>query len=158
MLRGFALYESFLDAPAQAALVGDLRGVIAAAPLFSPVTPWGKPMRVRMTSAGRLGWVADRHGYRYDARHPDGREWPPIPEAVLAIWREVSGVERAPDCCLVNFYGEGARMGMHQDKDEADFRWPVVSVSLAMTRCFGSVMSPREAPPKACGCGRVMCW
>uniref|UniRef100_UPI0039E6311D alpha-ketoglutarate-dependent dioxygenase AlkB family protein n=1 Tax=Phaeovulum sp. TaxID=2934796 RepID=UPI0039E6311D len=56
--------------------------------------------------------------------------WPPIPDSVLAIWRAVAGVDRLPECCLINFYGEGARMGLHQDRDEADFGCPVVSVSL----------------------------
>lgn len=114
----------------QEALVQTLRGVIADAPLFSPDTPYGRPMSVRMTSAGRFGWFSDRNGYRYEARHPNGTKWPAIPKEVLAIWDAVSGVSRPPDCCLINFYGDGARMGMHQDKDEADFAYPVVSVSL----------------------------
>lgn len=129
-VRGFDVYKGFLAADAQADLIEDLRAVMAAAPPFSPQTPYGKPMSVRMTSAGRYGWYSDRSGYRYVPRHPDGSDWPPIPDAVLDIWRAVSGVDRAPDCCLINFYGEGARMGMHQDKDEASFDWPVVSVSL----------------------------
>ncbi|WP_343116315.1 alpha-ketoglutarate-dependent dioxygenase AlkB [Ostreiculturibacter nitratireducens] len=136
MVRGSALYEGFLTRAEQEALVEDLRGMVRAAPLFSPQTPYGKPMSVRMTSAGKYGWYSDRKGYRYEKRHPGGGPWPPIPERVLAIWRAVSGVEREPDCCLVNFYGEGARMGMHQDRDEADFRWPVVSVSLGDDALF----------------------
>lgn len=129
-IRGFCHYPGWLSLPEQRALLDDLRGVIAAAPLFSPMTPYGKPMSVRMTSAGRFGWVSDRRGYRYSAQHPDGSDWPPIPESVLTIWRAVAGVVRLPECCLINYYREGARMGMHQDRDEADFSWPVVSVSL----------------------------
>ena len=129
-LRGFELFKTFLDVGEQNALVGDLRSVIRAAPLFSPMTPYGKPMRVRMTSAGTYGWYSDRSGYRYEPRHPSGVAWPPIPQSVLRVWRTVTGMNRGPDCCLVNFYGADARMGMHQDKDEADFRWPVVSISL----------------------------
>jgi alkylated DNA repair protein (DNA oxidative demethylase) len=129
-ISGAAFHPGWLDAAGQAALVGDLRAVIAAAPLFSPLTPWGKPMSVRMTSAGRYGWYSDRRGYRYVDRHPAGTPWPPIPESVLAIWRSLVSADRMPDCCLVNFYGEGARMGLHQDRDEADFGWPVLSVSL----------------------------
>jgi alkylated DNA repair protein (DNA oxidative demethylase) len=130
MISGAAFHPGWLDAAGQVALVEDLRAVIAAAPLFSPLTPWGKPMSVRMTSAGRYGWYSDRRGYRYVDRHPAGTPWPPIPESVLAIWRSLVSADRMPDCCLVNFYGEGARMGLHQDRDEADFGWPVLSVSL----------------------------
>lgn len=129
-IRGFRVFKGYLDAERQSELVKALRDVVRAAPLFSPMTPYGKPMRVKMTSAGRYGWVSDRRGYRYERRHPDGMDWPPIPEAVLAIWRDLVSGERMPDCCLVNFYDADARMGMHQDRDEADFSWPVLSVSL----------------------------
>lgn len=89
-----------------------------------------------MTSAGRCGWVSDRRGYRYEPRHPSGVDWPPIPERVLALWSDVTGLERAPDCCLVNYYDAGARMGLHQDRDESDFSFPVVSVSLGDDALF----------------------
>lgn len=111
-------------------MVEELRALVAAAPLFSPETRWGRKMSVRMTSAGRYGWYSDRRGYRYVDRHPDGRPWPPIPESVLAVWRALVDGQRDPDCCLVNFYGPDARMGLHQDRDEADFSWPVLSISL----------------------------
>lgn len=130
MGAGFRLYKSWLDRTAQEALRAEVAAVVAAAPPFSPMTPWGKPMRVRMTSAGRYGWFADRRGYRYVDRHPEGAPWPPIPEDALAIWRALVGPERMPDCCLVNLYDAGARMGLHRDADEADFSWPVLSVSL----------------------------
>ncbi len=129
-IRGFRLFQGFLDRPAQESLVAVLRELLRAAPLYQPVTPRGQKMSVRMSAAGRFGWVTDRRGYRYEPRHPQGMDWPPIPEEVLAIWRAVSGVARDPECCLINWYGEGARMGLHQDKDEADFSCPVVSVSL----------------------------
>ena len=135
-IRGFELHKSYLDEAAQTALVGELREVIRQAPLFSPQTPYGKPMSVQMTSAGRFGWYADRSGYRYVERHPGGGSWPPIPEQVLAIWRDVSGVTREPECCLVNYYSEGAKMGLHQDRDETDFSLPVVSVSLGDSALF----------------------
>jgi alkylated DNA repair protein (DNA oxidative demethylase) len=111
-------------------LVAAVREVAKAAPLFSPMTPYGKPMRVKMTSAGKYGWVSDRSGYRYSEKHPEGMAWPDIPSEVLDIWQHVSGSDRAPECCLMNFYGETARMGLHQDRDESDFSQPVVSVSL----------------------------
>jgi alkylated DNA repair protein (DNA oxidative demethylase) len=68
--------------------------------------------------------------------HPAGAVWPAIPQPILDLWASVTGLERAPDCCLINYYGESARMGLHQDKDEADFSWPVVSVSLGDDALF----------------------
>ncbi|TNF64207.1 MAG: alpha-ketoglutarate-dependent dioxygenase AlkB [Rhodobacteraceae bacterium] len=129
-LRGFDIRKGWLDEAAQRALLADLRQVARAAPFFRPDTPMGRPMSVRMTSAGRYGWYSDAKGYRYVERHPSGVAWPAIPASALAIWRALVPGDRLPDCCLINHYGEGARMGMHQDRDEADFSWPVVSVSL----------------------------
>jgi alkylated DNA repair protein (DNA oxidative demethylase) len=93
-------------------------------------------MSVRMTAAGRFGWITDRRGYRYEPVQPSGAAWPPIPASVLSVWREVTGLEREPDCCLVNLYREAARMGLHQDRDEADFAWPVLSISLGDEALF----------------------
>lgn len=93
-------------------------------------------MSVRMTSAGRLGWVTDRAGYRYQAQHPNGQAWPPIPHSVLGVWNRIVGSECSPDCCLINFYGADAKMGMHQDKDEEDFTFPVLSISLGDEALF----------------------
>jgi alkylated DNA repair protein (DNA oxidative demethylase) len=129
-IRGFEVHKSYLDGAAQKALVEALRPVLKAAPLFSPKVPGGGQMSVRMTSAGQFGWYSDPSGYRYAEAHPKGQAWPAIPAEVLAIWRDLTGLERQPECCLLNYYGEGAKMGLHQDKDEADFSFPVVSVSL----------------------------
>ncbi|SLN42864.1 Alpha-ketoglutarate-dependent dioxygenase AlkB [Roseovarius litorisediminis] len=129
-LRGFDIYKQYLNADAQCHLLSELREVVKRAPLFSPQTPYGKSMSVRMTSAGKYGWFSDRAGYRYVDRHPGGGAWPEIPETVLSVWHALVSDTRDPDCCLINFYGDGTRMGMHQDKDEADFSWPVLSVSL----------------------------
>lgn len=129
-LRGFDIRKQYLNTQAQNEVLQAVRTVAETAPVFSPMTPYGKPMTVRMTSAGKYGWFSDASGYRYVRTHPSGAAWPDIPSQILDIWRAVSGVDRLPDCCLVNFYGEDARMGLHQDRDEADFRWPVVSVSL----------------------------
>ncbi|NRB03908.1 MAG: alpha-ketoglutarate-dependent dioxygenase AlkB [Rhodobacteraceae bacterium] len=128
--KGFQIWPGFLNADQQAEIVADLRTVAHTAPFFHPITPGGKKMSVRMTSAGRLGWITDQRGYRYSAQHPSGASWPEIPSAIMNVWNAVSDVDRAPDCCLINYYGEGARMGLHQDKDEGDFAWPVVSISL----------------------------
>jgi alkylated DNA repair protein (DNA oxidative demethylase) len=145
-LKDVRILPGYLDAGAQTALVEDLRAVAAAAPFFRPVTRWGKEMSVRMTSAGRCGWVSDRRGYRYEPRHPSGAPWPPIPARVLALWRDVTGRARDPDCCLVNYYDAGARMGLHQDRDEADFSWPVVSVSLGDDALFRVGGTERSDP------------
>ncbi len=94
-------------------------------------------MSVRMTNLGELGWVADRAGYRYQARHPEtGKPWPAMPASLLTLWRKVAGFPPLPQVCLVNYYGEGARMGLHQDCDENEFSAPVVSVSLGNTAIF----------------------
>jgi alkylated DNA repair protein (DNA oxidative demethylase) len=143
---GFAIHKGWLDAEAQAAMAADIAAVIEVAPLFAPLTPWGKPMSVRMTSAGRYGWYTDRKGYRYVDRHPEGMAWPPIPESVLAVWRALASAERMPDCCLVNRYGPTARMGMHRDADEADFSWPVLSISLGDPAVFRMGGASRKDP------------
>lgn len=143
---GARFHPGVLDGAAQAALVADLRDVVAAAPLFHPETRGGKRMSVRMTSAGRLGWVSDRRGYRYQDHHPGGGAWPPIPDGAMAVWRRFAGVARDPDCCLVNFYDGQARMGLHQDRDEASFDWPVVSVSLGDDALFRVGGTARGGP------------
>jgi alkylated DNA repair protein (DNA oxidative demethylase) len=129
-VKGFDVYSGYLDADRQQSVLDAVREVVQSAPLVQPVTPRGKPMSVRMTAAGDFGWITDRKGYRYSDRHPDGTPWPPIPEVILGVWHELAAVARGPECCLINFYGEGARMGLHQDKDEVSFDWPVVSLSL----------------------------
>ncbi len=129
-IAGFEIFKGHLPPAEQAALVDDLRNIAKAAPMRHPETRWGTQMSVKMTSAGRLGWISDRRGYRYERLHPDGMAWPPIPQRVLSLWRDLTGLDRVPDCCLINFYGEGARMGLHQDNDEGDFSYPVLSVSL----------------------------
>ena len=122
-----------LDRAAQEALVEDIRAVVQAAPLYVPAMPrTGKELSVRMTNCGALGWVTDKErGYRYQAVHPvTQKPWPPIPDALLGLWREVSGYPHPPEACLVNFYSDAAKMGLHQDRDETDLSAPVVSVSL----------------------------
>lgn len=131
--EGVRHLPGYLDRGAQEALMEDIRAVVADAPLYVPAMPrTGKEMSVRMTNCGPLGWVTDKEsGYRYQATHPaTGRPWPPIPEALVRIWRDVAGYPLAPEACLVNFYTAEAKMGQHQDRDEADFAAPVVSVSL----------------------------
>ncbi len=151
-IMGFRLLPGLLGRAEQSAMVEAVREVVRAAPRVRPVTPWGKPMSVRMTSAGRLGWVIERGKYRYTARHPEtGEPWPPIPSSVLAVWRAVSGWPGDPDCCLINWYGEGARMGLHRDADEgeAGFAAPVVSISLGDPARFRMGGTSRKDPTES---------
>lgn len=148
-MNGCIVEKAYLDNSVQHALVADIRKVVADAPLFSPLTPWGKPMRVKMTSAGKYGWFSDRNGYRYEPRHPSGSDWPAIPDTVMNVWRSLVSSERAPDCCLVNFYGPDAKMGLHQDKDEADFDWPVLSISLGDSALFRVGGTDRKDPTQS---------
>ncbi|WEX79277.1 alpha-ketoglutarate-dependent dioxygenase AlkB [Sinorhizobium numidicum] len=137
--KGVRHIPGFLDRSRQEELVAAIRAVVAEAPLFAPEMPkTGKPMSVRMTNCGSLGWVTDRErGYRYQAQHPvTGRPWPPIPEILLDIWRSVSASDKMPEACLVNFYDADARMGLHQDRDERDLETAVVSISLGDTCLF----------------------
>jgi alkylated DNA repair protein (DNA oxidative demethylase) len=135
---GLRYLPGFLDPRAQQGLVEELGRAVAEAPFFIPVMPrTGRPFTVRMTNLGALGWVSDRAGYRYQERHPEtGRPWPSIPEMALATWREVADYPHPPEACLVNYYREGARMGLHRDEDEEDFSAPVVSISLGDIAVF----------------------
>jgi alkylated DNA repair protein (DNA oxidative demethylase) len=138
-----------LDREAQAALLAELRRVMAEAPLFTPTMPRsGKPMSVRMTNCGPLGWVTDKQrGYRYQATHPEtGKPWPAIPPMLLALWDEVARYAAPPEACLVNYYAGGAKMGLHQDKDEEDFAAPVLSASLGDTAIFRVGGRSRQDP------------
>ncbi len=135
-IRGAEVYKGFLSPERQQKIVADIRAVLRKAPLFSPVTAGGRRMSVRITSAGALGWISDRKGYRYEPCHPSGTLWPPIPESVLDPWCRILPATPLPDSCLINFYAPGARMGMHQDRDEADLRWPILSVSLGDDAVF----------------------
>ncbi|MDM9621144.1 alpha-ketoglutarate-dependent dioxygenase AlkB [Rhizobium sp. S96] len=129
----------YLSRSRQEALVDIIRAIVVEAPLFVPVMPGtGKPMSVRMTNCGPLGWVTDKErGYRYQPTHPvTGRPWPDLPQELLDIWSDLSGYGKPPQACLVNFYSDDARMGLHQDKDEQDLAAPVVSISLGNTCLF----------------------
>lgn len=134
VLRGFALAR-------EDALKHDVERVATAAPFRHLVTPGGFRMSVAMTNCGELGWVSDRRGYRYDPVDPDsGERWPAMPESFRALAAEAAaraGFDGfAPDACLINRYAPGARLSMHQDRDEKDLRAPIVSVSLGLPAVF----------------------
>lgn len=133
-LPGFAL-------PCAAALAADVARVIAQAPLRHPITPGGLRMSVAMTNCGALGWISDARGYRYDARDPEtGRAWPALPVSFAALAANAAAAAGfaafAPDACIVNRYAPGARMTLHQDRNERDFGAPIVSVSLGLPAAF----------------------
>jgi alkylated DNA repair protein (DNA oxidative demethylase) len=149
LTEGVRHLPDYLDRAAQEKLVEDIRGVVEAAPLYVPTMPKsGKPMSVRMTNCGTLGWVTDRDGgYRYQASHPvTGDPWPPIPERLMTLWRELAGYPHPPEACLVNFYSDSARMGLHQDRDEKDLSAPVISVSLGDDCLFRAGGTKRSDP------------
>ena len=134
---GFRLLPQHLSPDTQARLLAEVVARIKVAPLYRPITPGGKPMSVTMTNFGPLGWCTDARGYRYQATHPmTGEAWPDIPQILLDLWRQLADPETLPDACLVNVYDAMAKMGLHQDRDEADLSQPVLSVSLGDTAIF----------------------
>jgi alkylated DNA repair protein (DNA oxidative demethylase) len=137
-MDGLRHFPRFLDEDAQAALIDTLRRCVAISPLFQPVMPRsGRPFSVRMTNLGALGWVSDRSGYRYQSMHPaTGAAWPPIPEIARKTWVALAEYPHEPECCLLNHYSAGAKMGLHRDEDEEIFDAPVVSLSLGDTAVF----------------------
>lgn len=148
---GLSHLPEFFSRDEQEKLVADLRDIVGAAPLFTPRMPrTGKPFTVRMTNCGALGWVSDAAGgYRYQATHPDtGQPWPPIPDLALKAWG-AAGYAHAPEACLVNFYDAAARMGLHQDRDEAALDAPVVSISLGDSCLFRFGGETRGGPTKS---------
>lgn len=134
LLRGFAL-------PQEDELLAGLSAVTAHAPFRHMVTPGGFPMSVGMTNCGALGWVTDRRGYRYEPVDPlSGQPWPAMPTIFAHL--ASSAAEHAgyagfeSDACLINRYAVGAKMSLHQDKDEADLHQPIVSLSLGISAVF----------------------
>lgn len=137
---GVVLFKARLTALA-AALLAQVDEVLAQAPPRHMRTPGGQSMSVAMTNCGPLGWVTDRQGYRYAARDPEREQpWPPMPEALRQAAVSAAAAAGfpgfAPDACLINRYAPGARMGLHQDRDEADFSQPIVSFSFGLPALF----------------------
>jgi DNA oxidative demethylase len=134
LLRGFADADSI-------SIFQTVQQVIAAAPFRQMITPGGRRMSVAMTNCGQAGWVTDLSGYRYDALDPVSRRpWPPMPEIVRRL-AERAAVQAGfmsfqPDSCLINRYEPGARLSLHQDRDERDFGQPIVSLSLGLPAIF----------------------
>jgi alkylated DNA repair protein (DNA oxidative demethylase) len=148
---GLRVFPGYLDRTAQTALLTALREVLADAPLFTPRMPKsGRPFTVRMSNCGPLGWVSDEKGYRYEPKHPvTGRPWPAMPDTLLKAWTELAHYASPPEACLINFYGPAAKMGLHQDRDEAVFDAPVLSLSLGDSCVFRVGGSKRNDPTRS---------
>ena len=151
IIPGLIHCPGYLDRAAQEALREEIRVVLAAAPLFQPRMPrTGKAFSVRMSNCGPLGWVSDENGYRYQPTHPTtGAPWPAMPARLLEAWAELASGAPPPEACLINFYDAGARMALHQDRDEAELTAPIVSLSLGDTALFRVGGLTRGAPTRS---------
>lgn len=150
VIPGFDLWPGLLDAAAQRDLVAAVTAAADAAPFARYGTAYGKAMSVAMTAFGPLGWTSDASGYRYAERHPGtDQPWPAMPQVLLDLWKQLGDPETPPDSCLVNLYRDGARMGLHQDRDEADPRFPVLSISLGDTAVFRIGGTSRKDPTRS---------
>ena len=140
MAEGAVLLRGFAGA-VETGLIAALRATVEQAPFRHMMTPGGHQMSVAMTNCGSFGWVTERTGYRYDSHDPEaGRPWPPMPpsfrELAMRAAARAGFAGFAPDACLINRYQPGARMSLHQDKDELDLDAPIVSVSLGLPAIF----------------------
>jgi alkylated DNA repair protein (DNA oxidative demethylase) len=150
VLRDFRLLPGLLGPVQQRALVDQVLTAEAAAPFRNLETPGGRTMSVAMFNMGEVGWVSDRTGYRYDPIDPlTGHPWPPIPPALLDLWAAHADPVVPPDACLVNLYRGTARLSLHQDADETDFSYPVLSVSLGDTAIFRLGGPTRGGPTRS---------
>jgi DNA oxidative demethylase len=143
----------------------DLESVISQAPLRHMVTPMGFFMSAAMTNCGPLGWVSDRKGYRYEAIDPNiGKPWPAMPDSFMALAKQAACVagfnDFVPDACLINQYKLGASMGLHQDKNEVDYKQPIVSVSLGLPAVFlfGGLLRSDKPHKVPLAHGDVLVW
>jgi DNA oxidative demethylase len=148
---GLIHHPGFLDAAARDRLAAEIAAILETAPPVTPRMPrTGKPFSVRMSNAGPLGWVSDVQGYRYQPYHPEtGRPWPAIPPTARAAWETLSGFPAPPEACLINLYAPGTRMGVHQDRDEAELTAPVLSLSLGAAALFRYGGLTRAAPTRS---------
>jgi DNA oxidative demethylase len=158
LLRGFALHNI-------AQILADLNLVLSQSPLRHMVTPGGFTMSVAMTNCGDLGWVSDRKGYQYATLDPNtGAPWQAMPVSFLQLANnaaaEAGYANFVPDACLINQYKVGARMGLHQDKDEQDFSQPIVSVSLGVpaTFLFGGLKRSDKPSKMLLQHGDIIAW
>jgi len=137
VVPGVFLWRERFSPSQQKHLLEEVMEKLKEAPLYRPVMPkTGKPFSVEESNFGKLGWVSDKDGYRYQPTHPaTGAPWPAIPAALLELWAEINPPPE-PECCLVNLYRAGAKMGLHQDLDERDVSAAVVGISLGDDALF----------------------
>ncbi|MCD4499905.1 DNA oxidative demethylase AlkB [Chromobacterium vaccinii] len=161
---GAALLHGWARA-GDARLLEAVEAVLRQSPPHGMVTPGGQAMSVATSSCGDWGWVSDRRGYRYSAVDPDsGQPWPAMPDPLRELARgaaaEAGFAGFDPDACLINCYLPGARMGLHQDKDERDFSAPIVSVSLGLPAVFllGGLRRSDKTARILLGHGDVLVW
>ncbi len=148
--EGAKLFRGRLSVVDQLAILDDVATVIEEAPPFRPQMPTGPYVINTLTNCGPLGWMSDKRGYRYEATHPvTGKPWPPIPQAVLSLAKQAAadtGYAFEPDACLVNIYAADGRLSLHRDYDEADFAWPIVSLSFGNDADFQLGGPARSGP------------
>lgn len=150
MIEGFRLLPALLDPDAQKSLLDAVLERVERAPFYRAQTPGGKTMSVANTNFGPLGWYSDRRGYRYQDTHPEtGEPWPDIPPVLLELWRVHADAQVPPDACLVNLYGPDTRLSLHRDADEADFAYPVLSISLGDTALYRLGGKARTDPTRS---------
>lgn len=145
------MWTGALNGDAQSELLHDILAKAEEAPFYTPVMPGsGKRFSVQETNFGALGWISDRNGYRYEPLHPVTKKpWPAIPAMLIELWNAATGYPAPPECCLVNHYRGIARMGLHQDRDEAALDAPVLSVSLGDDALFRIGGTARKAATKS---------
>jgi alkylated DNA repair protein (DNA oxidative demethylase) len=158
LLRGYVL-------PHEQPLLRAIESVAAAAPFRHMLTPGGQRMSAAMTNCGEVGWVSDRAGYRYDRCDPQtGRPWPPLPDCIAQLAHraaaEAGFASFRPQVCLINRYAPGARMSLHQDRDERDLTAPIVSISLGLeaTFLFGGLRRADRTHRVPLSHGDVLVW
>jgi DNA oxidative demethylase len=148
--EGAKLFRGRLNTAEQLVILDDVAEIMEAAPPFRPQMPTGPYMINSLTNCGPLGWISDKRGYRYEPTHPATRKlWPPIPPAVLAVAKQAAtdtGYAFEPDACLVNIYAADGKLSLHRDYDEADYAWPIVSLSLGNDADFQLAGLKRTGP------------
>lgn len=152
-VNGLSIYEDYLDTNGQKHFLSLVEDIVNESPFFIPVSPYNKkPMGTLMTNAGELGWCADvENGFRYQNIHPEtGNKWSPMPQEIIDMWNDLTGYEKPPECCLINYYNnEDAKLGIHKDIDEDNLSAPILSISLGDTCKFRMGLTTERTPTRS---------